>query len=272
MLSLKNYPYKTWSEKYKIKTKTKNENGYIVDIQSLEINESWKSFFDSVKDKPYYKKIEEFLTMCLNKTEGKIKIYPYPDLVFNVFNSVPLDNIKVVILGQDPYHQSVEKDDKIIPQAMGLSFSVPVGVKTPSSLVNIYKNALKFNIIKKIPSHGNLTSWVNQGVFLLNTSLTVQHGYPNSHAKKWTPFTDDLIKYISDNTEKLVFVLWGKPALQKLNLIDDKKHKILISSHPSGLSCHKGLGDYDAFMDKNHFGEINEYLKENNKEEIKWDF
>ena len=125
--------------------------------------------------------------------------------------------------------------------------------------------------IEEIPKHGNLESWAKQGVLLLNTSLTVQHGYPNSHTMKWEKFTDAVIKYISDNKDKVVFVLWGSPALQKLTLIDkDKKHKIIVSSHPSGLSCHKPLRQYPAFMNYDHFGEINDYLKENKKKTIKW--
>ena len=203
-------------------------------------------------------------------TDGKIKIYPYPNLLFNAFILTPLSNVKVVILGQDPYHCNEIHHDKIIPQAMGLSFSVPKGMKIPSSLQNIYKNLLKYKHIEIKPNHGNLSFWAYQGCLMLNTSLTVQHSYPNSHSKYWLPFTDKIIKYISNKLNNIVFVLWGNPALNKLNLIDQNKHKIIISSHPSGLSYNKKLKNYDSFENTDHFGEINKYLKEKNKKQIIW--
>lgn len=261
MLSTKNYKYKTWGELLSSKE---------VDLSILKIHNSWKKIVEDEMDEQYFEKLEHFLSKCLKVTKGNVKIYPYPDLVFNAFITTPFNKIKVVILGQDPYHNNEEHNDKIIPQAMGLSFSVPVGIKIPSSLKNIYKNQLKFKQINYIPDHGNLTSWAKQGCIMLNTSLTVQHGHPNSHSKHWKPFTDTIIKTISNNKENIVFLLWGSPALSKLNLIDTKKHKVIISSHPSGLSCHKPLRIYKSFMDEDHFGKTNKFLIKNKKKPINW--
>jgi uracil-DNA glycosylase len=261
MLSTENYEYETWGKTFP------NEK---VNLSTLKIHSSWKKLIKDEIDENYFDKLEKFLSKCLKVTKGDIKIYPYPDLVFNAFNTTPFNKIKVVILGQDPYHNNEEHKDEIIPQAMGLSFSIPVGIKVPSSLKNIYKNQLKFKQIKDLPDHGNLILWAKQGCLMLNTSLTVQHGHPNSHSKHWKPFTDTIIKTISDNKENVVFMLWGAPALGKLNLIDTKKHKVIISSHPSGLSCHKPLRTYKCFMDEDHFGKTNKFLIKNKKKPIEW--
>ena len=198
-------------------------------------------------------------------------MYPYPDLVFSAFNSTPLKQIKVVILGQDPYHQHENHNDDIIPQAMGMSFSVPVGIKIPSSLKNIYKNLIQYKHILDTPKHGNLESWTYQGVLMINTALTVQHGCPNSQAKYWTWLTDKLIEYISDNTENTVFILWGSPAYNKRALVNNKKHLVIASSHPSGLSYSKKMKDKPAFKDQDHFKLTNNYLIKHSKEPIVWD-
>lgn len=262
-LNVNNYDIKTWATKYP---------SYDVQLNKLTVHPSWSDFFktDSVKEK--FKKIDEYLSYCLKTTEGKIKIYPYPDLVFNSFNVTPLENIKVVILGQDPYYNSFEVNRQTIPQAMGLSFSIPIGIDIPPSLANIYNNLLNFGHINKKPKHGNLAFWAYQGCLMLNTTLTVQDKCPNGHEKKWIEITDELIKYISDNTVNVVFVLWGAPALRKLEsgLIDKTKHKIIISSHPSPMSCRSKLRQYESFEKTDHFGEINKYLQENNKEPIIW--
>jgi uracil-DNA glycosylase len=260
-LNINNYNYKTWGEKYP---------DHKVSLTQLKYHISWKELFEKEMDKKYFEELEEFLSERLEKSKGKTRLYPYPDLVFNAFKLTALDKVKVVILGQDPYHNSEIHDNKIIPQAMGLSFSVPVSIKIPSSLQNIFANQIKYDHIKLKPDNGNLESWAKQGCLMLNTCLTVRHGRPNCHSKHWTKFTDQVIKYISNNSSNIIFVLWGAPALNKLKLIDEKKHKVIISSHPSGLSANKKLRQYDAFMHKDHFGEINEYLKKHNKGEILW--
>ena len=161
-------------------------------------------------------------------------------------------------------------DNKKIPEAMGLSFSVPKKVPIPSSLQNIYKNGVKYNRFYKYPNHGNLEFWAYQGVFMLNTALTVQEGCKLSHAKSWEKFSDLVIKYISEKCQNVVFVLWGSYALSKKELIDNLKHKFVISSHPSGLSCNKKLGQYSEFNNLDQFGSVNKYLKIFGKKEIIW--
>lgn len=260
MLSVKNYCYKSWNEKYP-------DNN--VDLNNLldNIHNSWKEFFDKYKNSDLLSKIEKVFER--NLRDGKI-IYPYPDLVFNAFNITPLHKLKVLIIGQDPYFNNEKHNKKIIPQAMGLSFSVPNGVNIPSSLKNIYNNLLKYKHITYYPNNGNLASWACQGCLLLNATLTVKHGCKNSHEKVWNLFTNELIKYISNNCDNIIFVLWGGFALKKLELIETDRHKVIISSHPSGLSCNKPLRNYKAFNNQDHFGLINKYLKKMNKETIIW--
>lgn len=262
-LNIKNYTIKSWAEEYP---------QYNVQLNNLKIHPSWNEFLEDKTVQEYLKKVEDYLSYCLKLTEGKVKIYPYPELVFNTLNVTPLDDVKVVILGQDPYYNSFEINNQIIPQAMGLSFSVPIGIDIPPSLVNIYKNLSKFGHFLKTPKHGNLSFWAYQGCLLLNTTLTVQDKCPNGHEKKWSELTDKLIKHISDNTKNVVFVLWGAPALKKLEagLIDKTKHKVIISSHPSPLSCRSKLRQYGSFEETDHFGEINKYLQEHGKEPIIW--
>jgi len=261
LIEADNYKYKSWKNYYP---------DYNVTLKDINIDSSWLDLFEILFDLKEFKQIEKILSLCLKKTNGEINIYPYPELIFSAFKFTPLNEIKVIILGQDPYHNCEYYNQKKVPQAMGLSFSVPCGVKIPSSLKNIYKNLVKFGHIEEEPEHGNLSFWAYQGVLLLNTSLTVQHGYANSHAEKWIDITDRIIEYLSRIKNNLIFVLWGSPALNKLELIDTERHKTIISSHPSGLSCNKQLRQYPAFMDKDHFGEINNYLDEHNKTNIIW--
>jgi uracil-DNA glycosylase len=196
------------------------------------------------------------LTRFIAKENPSQKIFPPLPFVFNAFNSCRFDNIKVVILGQDPYH-----DDG---QAMGLSFSVPRGFKIPSSLLNIFKE-IESDLGIPRASHGDLTSWAQQGVLLLNTVLTVRAHNANSHAGKgWERFTDYIIKQTSDRLENVVFLLWGKHAEKKGARINGKKHLVLKAAHPSGLSASRG------FFGCKHFSKANEYLKDNGKEAIKW--
>lgn len=244
-----------------------------VDLKKIKYHSSYKNLFDKLFSNEKMKNIETKLTEELNN--GNTNMFPYPELLFNTFNITPLNKIKVVILGQDPYFCFDTTTNKKIPQATGLSFSVPKGVKIPSSLVNIYKNQLKFKHIKKYPTTGNLEFWACQGVLMLNTSLTVLEGDSNKncHQNVWKWFSDEIIKYIADNTKSVVFVLWGSNAIDKAVLIDplDKNdHQIIMSSHPSGLSASSGCRGHLPFNDVDHFKKINDYLKEHNKTEIIW--
>ena len=258
-LNTDNYNIKSWYSKF---------SDFNVDLFQLFLHTSYKEFYESDIFTENLKLINKYLSHCLNETKGKINIFPYPDLVFNALNITPLDKIKIVILGQDPYFNSRLCNGEDIPEAMGLSFSVPKNMPIPSSLKNIYKNLLKYGHIKKIPEHGNLSFWAYQGILLLNTILTVQKGHPNGHLKKWTKLTDALIKFISDNTNNVVFLLWGANAYEKYNLIDDKKHKIIVSSHPSGLSCNKPFKTFKCFNETDHFSEANKYLEKHNKTSV----
>ena len=248
MVSLSDYKFASWIEKY--------PDG-IVKIKP-DINTTWIPIFEKVMSNKKFKNVEEQLSEYV---KGKYNIFPYPDLLFLAFKHTSTDNLKVVILGQDPYPNS----EKGIPQGMGLSFSVPEGLQIPSSLQNIYINMKSFGHIANIPKHGNLEFIAKQGCLFLNTALTVAEGEKNSHSEIWKWFTNDLIKEISDNFENLVFVLWGAPALEKKKLIDCDKHKVVVSSHPSGLSYNKKLNVYGSFKETDHFGEINKYLISKNK-------
>ncbi len=218
-----------------------------------KIEPSWKIALSTLFDKPYFSKITAHL-----KTEKALNstIYPKGTLIFNAFEQTPFDQVKVVILGQDPYHNP--------GQAMGLSFSVPEGVKTPPSLVNIYKELHK-DIGMPIPTTGNLTKWAQQGVLLLNAVLTVRENEPASHAKiGWMHFTDAVIRKISDEKKGIVFLLWGKFAEQKQMLIDETKHFVLKAAHPSPFSADKG------FFGCKHFSKTNELLAKQGLQVIDW--
>lgn len=219
----------------------------------VKIEASWKEVLNDEFAKPYFEQIT--LHIKTEKSQGKI-IYPPGALIFNAFNTTPFDKVKVVILGQDPYHGP--------GQAHGLCFSVQHGVPPPPSLVNIFKE-LQEDIGINIPGHGNLTHWAEQGVFLLNASLTVRAGEPMSHSKiGWAQFTDEVIKKISAGKEHVVFILWGKFAQEKKLLIDETKHCILRSAHPSPLSAHAG------FFGCKHFSKANEYLMNKGIDPIDW--
>ena len=219
----------------------------------VKIETSWKVKLKDIFNEPWFEQIA--LHIKTEKAQGKI-IYPPGPLIFNAFNTTPYDKIKVVILGQDPYHGP--------GQAQGLCFSVQEGVPPPPSLVNIFKE-LHDDTGVPVPAHGNLIHWAQQGVFLLNASLTVRAGEPMSHSKiGWSRFTDEVIKRISDGREHIVFILWGKFAQEKKVLIDDSKHCILRSAHPSPLSAHAG------FFGCRHFSKTNEYLMRNGIDPIDW--
>ena len=219
----------------------------------VKIEPGWKALLKEEFSKPYFEQIT--LHLKTEKAQGKT-IYPPGGLIFNAFDTTPIDKVKVVIIGQDPYHGP--------GQAHGLCFSVQTGVPPPPSLVNIFKE-LHDDIGITIPKHGNLTHWAQQGVFLLNASLTVRAGEPMSHAKiGWAQFTDTVIKKISDTKEHVVFLLWGKFAQEKKTLIDESKHLILRSVHPSPLSAHAG------FFGCKHFSKTNQYLVSKGIDPVDW--
>jgi uracil-DNA glycosylase len=219
----------------------------------VKIEESWKNVLHQEFTAPYFSQITEHLKIerDLNKV-----IFPPGSLIFNAFDKTPFDKLKVVILGQDPYHQP--------KQAMGLCFSVPDNVPPPRSLQNIFKE-LQSDIGMPIPNKGDLTQWAAQGVLLLNTVLTVRQSEPGSHSRiGWLNFTDAVIKKISDKKSGVVFLLWGKYAQEKKTLIDASKHFILEAAHPSPLSAHNG------FFGCKHFSKTNTLLVHQGKNAIDW--
>jgi uracil-DNA glycosylase len=219
----------------------------------VKLEAGWKQALQAEFDKPYMHELGDFLRA--EKAAGKV-IYPPGPLIFNALNSTPLAQVKVVIIGQDPYHGP--------DQAHGLCFSVQPGVKTPPSLVNIYKE-LKRDLNIDIPSHGYLQSWAEQGVLLLNTSLTVEQAQAGSHAGKgWQHFTDKVIEVVSQEQPRLVFLLWGAHAQSKEKLIDTSKHLVLKSVHPSPLSAHRG------FIGNGHFSRSNKFLEQHGLSPINW--
>ena len=241
------------------------------DIRKIYVNHTWRKMLDELfADNDMVEHIENEINETLSQLDDKTMLYPKYSCIFKAFEMFSFQNTKVVFIGQDPYFNSMSVNNCRVPQAYGLSFSVPSDFPIPSSLVNIYKNMLKFGHLKKMPSHGCLDSWAFQGCLMLNTSLTVIDGSNNKncHSHVWKKFTDNVIKYISDNIDFVVFVIWGNEAVKKLQLIDLDKHYATISSHPSGLSSNKKMGSYDAFMDVDHFGKINKQLVEHNKSPI----
>lgn len=216
-----------------------------------KIETSWKIALGEEFQKEYFIELKKFLL----KEKANHEIYPPGNRIFAAYNYTPLDKVKVVILGQDPYHNPGE--------ANGLCFSVNDGVKFPPSLQNIFKE-LKDDIGCEIPKSGNLEKWALQGVFLLNTCLTVRKNQPGSHRNiGWEKFTDATIKVISKERQNVVFMLWGKWAIEKMNLIDTTKHLILTASHPSPLAR-------TGFLGCRHFSKANEYLKSNGIQPIDW--
>ncbi len=219
----------------------------------VQIEPSWREVLQHEFTKPYFQQIITFLKT--EKASGKI-IYPPGGLIFNAFLQTPFNEVKVVILGQDPYHGP--------GQAHGLSFSVPDNIKPPPSLVNIFKE-LQQDLGLPIPQNGNLTSWARQGVLLLNAVLTVSARDAASHAKiGWMHFTDAVIKTISQQKEGVIFLLWGKFAHDKQGLIDETKHYVLKAAHPSPFSADKG------FFGCKHFSKTNELLIQQAKTPIDW--
>jgi uracil-DNA glycosylase len=216
------------------------------------LEESWLKILEPEFNKDYMLKLKAFLEQ---ETKQYI-VYPEGKNIFNAFWKTPFDKVKVVILGQDPYHGP--------KQAHGLCFSVSRGVPAPPSLINIFKE-LNSSLRVPIPKHGCLESWAQQGVFLLNTVLTVRAGQPQSHAGQgWEIFTDKVIEVLNAQRQNLVFMLWGSPARRKAAMIDRQRHLVLEAAHPSPLSAHKG------FFGSNHFKLANDYLSANSMEAIDW--
>lgn len=211
---------------------------------NFPIENSWKPFLENEFKKEYMKELLSFIET--ERAAGK-NIFPESKFIFEAFRLTPLDQVKVVILGQDPYHGK--------GQAHGLSFSVQKGVKTPPSLVNIFKE-LKSDLGIDPPSHGHLESWAKQGVLLLNNVLTVEEGRPASHHKKgWEKFTDKVIEVLNEERKDLVFILWGSPAQAKASRVNETKHLVIKSVHPSPLSVYRG------FNGSKPFSKANAYLK-----------
>lgn len=213
--------------------------------------------WDSIIKPLFQSEKMQALSAFVQAERGTFQVFPPTDLVFHAFQLTPLDKLKVVILGQDPYHND--------GQAHGLSFSVPEGMAIPPSLRNIYSELSTDIQGFQIPNHGNLTKWAEQGVLLLNATLTVRAHEAGSHQKKgWEMFTDEIIKAISNNCEHVVFLLWGSYAIKKSSLIDCSKHLVLTSVHPSPLSVYRG------FYGCRHFSKANDFLISKGEQPIDW--
>ncbi len=222
-------------------------------MTGVKLEKSWLDVLGGEFEKPYMRSLKGFLQE--EKANGKT-LYPPGSLWFNAFNATPFDKVKVVILGQDPYHGP--------NQAHGLCFSVMPGVRVPPSLVNIYKE-LQSDLGIEPPGHGCLTNWAEQGVLLLNATLTVEAGRAGAHqGKGWEQFTDAAIRALNDRREHLVFMLWGSYAQKKGAFIDRHKHLVLTAPHPSPLSAHRG------FLGCRHFSQANDYLARNGRDPIDW--
>lgn len=218
----------------------------------VKIAPSWKKHLEREFEQPYFRQLADFVR---NEYQTNT-VYPPGKLIFNAFNHATFDDVKVVIIGQDPYHNP--------GQANGLAFSVADGVRTPPSLQNIYKE-IADELDKPVPNSGNLERWADQGVLLLNATLTVRANQPGSHQNKgWEAFTDAVIRILSAEKEHLVFLLWGNYAQKKGAIIDESRHLVLKSAHPSPFAANRG------FFGNNHFIKANEYLKEQGKEPIDW--
>ncbi|MAD45751.1 MAG: uracil-DNA glycosylase [Oceanospirillaceae bacterium] len=218
-----------------------------------ELHPSWQAVLGAEFDKPYMHNLREFLKQ--EKAAGKV-IFPPGAQIFNAFNHTPFDQVRVVIIGQDPYHGP--------GQAHGLSFSVQPGVKVPPSLVNIFKE-IEADLGIRMSGSGDLTPWADQGVLLLNATLTVEQANAGSHQKKgWEEFTDAAIKALNEQRSGLVFVLWGSYAQKKGSVIDPQRHLVLKSPHPSPLSAHRG------FFGNRQFSSINQYLINQGQAPVNW--
>jgi len=223
-----------------------------IETVSPKIEESWKQALAEEFKAEYFASLKAFLV----EEKSKYEIFPPGNMIFSAFNHTPFDDVKVVILGQDPYHGK--------GQAHGLCFSVPPGIAKPPSLLNIFKE-IRDELGHPIPESGNLEKWASQGVLLLNATLTVRANNAGSHQKKgWEQFTDAVIRKLSEEKSSLIFILWGNFAIAKKELIDQSKHHILTAVHPSPLSARRG------FFGCKHFSFTNDLLRQLGKEEIDW--
>lgn len=255
-------------------SKAEDWNTFLADQNTLDnipYHLSWIALFSHLRKRNKYFQITNDLRDELKKNKH-VKIYPKPRYLYSAFLACSADDLKVVFIGQDPYFNSEfsQAAKTSLPQAMGMSFSVPDGIQVPSSLRNIFNNLERYGHLKDRPESGNLWFWAYQGCLMLNAALTVIDGQKKSHTGMWKWMTDEIISYISTNFENVIFVLWGKDAYQKINLIDQDRHHTIISSHPSGLSAHNTFRTFPAFNDFDHFGEINRILKKVGKKEIMW--
>lgn len=220
---------------------------------NVKIDNSWREHIGAEFEKPYFSALTDFVRHEYTTTT----CYPPGSLIFNAFNLCPFDRVKVVIIGQDPYHEP--------GQAQGLSFSVPEGVPFPPSLQNIFKE-IQFDLGKPMPPTGDLTRWAEQGVLLLNATLTVRAHQAASHQRHgWEQFTDAAIRALNAERENLVFILWGGYARSKAQLINRSRHLVLESVHPSPLSANRG-----GWFGNHHFSQCNAYLREHGEQEIDW--
>lgn len=233
-----------------------------MDSKDIKIEESWKKALVSEFGQEYFKNLRGFVR---DEYLAKKTVYPKPSDIFRAFDACPFDQVKVVILGQDPYHgTAIDMNGQTVGQANGLSFAVHSGVPLPPSLKNIFKE-IESDLGVTPASDGDLTRWAEQGVLLLNATLTVAAHQPGSHQKKgWEEFTDAAIRALSDQREHIVFLLWGNYARQKGAHIDRNKHLVLEAAHPSPFSVHSG------FFGCKHFSKANEYLRAHGLPEIDW--
>jgi len=221
---------------------------------TVQLEESWKKVLQDEYEKPYMKNLLSFLE---SEKSAERTLYPESKNIFKAFEHTPFDKVKVVILGQDPYHGR--------NQAHGLAFSVQKGVPLPPSLQNIFKELTAEFKDMNYPTHGNLSHWANQGVLLLNAALTVEANKPGSHQNQgWEIFTDKVIQSLSEKRSGIIFLLWGKYAQAKAGLIDQNKHHILTAAHPSPFSAYRG------FFGNGHFRKVNEILEREGKKGIDW--
>ena len=239
----------TWVKVYRIKTVSDSS----IAMRTIQLHESWLSRLGDQFEQDYMIKLREFL---LTRKQHQAVIYPPGPLIFNALNSTPFEAVRVVILGQDPYHGP--------GQAHGLCFSVQRGVRIPPSLANIYRE-IQDDLGIPPPHHGCLQHWAEQGVLLLNAVLTVERGQAGSHqGKGWERFTDAVVQLLNDEREGLVFMLWGSYAWKKGSVIDRRKHLVLKAPHPSPLSAHRG------FLGCRHFSQANEYLGQHQRQPVDW--
>lgn len=230
----------------------------------IKINKnSWSDLFEKDIIKEKIDNINKELEKELKLLDNIIDIFPKPDKILNCFDLCSLEDVKVILVGQDPYINKFDINDIITPQAMGLSFSVPKGINIPPSLKNIYKELKDDLNIENL--YGDLTNWNKQGVLLLNRSLTVREGKSNSHKKMWNGFMEKVVEYINEKKTNCIFILWGNDAKKLKKLINNDKHLIIEGTHPSPLGANKG-----GFFGGKYFSKTNEYLKIHKKKIINW--